>query len=82
MIDKIKKTFKDIGEVYSIFNKNDQYAVKLNDNSETLYVFDELIDSMDLISLYDPKGQDILENWECIYEQPGFDEENEEENVK
>lgn len=81
MIDKIKETFKDIGEVYSIFNKDDQYAVKLNDNSETLYVFDELIDGMDLISLYDLKGQDILENWKCIYEQPGFDEENEEENV-
>lgn len=80
-VEQIKEMFKELGEIYTIFKYKGQYAVKLKDGTETLYVITN--DGLELHSMYDLIGSNFSANGIIIYsagkdfdDSPLIDDEN------
>ena len=67
LVNAIKTKFRDLGNVYCIFKKDDKYAVSFNGTSETICVFDESFSWVEFCSFYDKKGGEISSSWKIVY---------------
>lgn len=68
IIEIIKTKFKNIGEIYCVFKRDNKYAVSFNDSSETICVFDESFERIEFYKFYDEKGGEISSSWKIIYQ--------------
>ena len=69
MIEKIKKLFEGMGEIYTIFKLKDEYAVVLNNSSETIYILTN--DGIRLTTFTNPDGNLFASEGKIIYNMDG-----------
>lgn len=68
LIGVIRTKFRDLGDVYCVFKRDNKYAVSFSGSSETICIFDESFSWVEFCNFYDKKGGEISSSWEIIYQ--------------